>query len=147
MACLRGGDTVVPLPVSCWQKTQWVQLNIRRFGGNEQHITIAGESAGAEAACNLLVSPVAEGLFRRVVIESGPCITGSHGWCGALFVIGVLHQFFSVLAETSRQNGCECRGPHSGVPNPEDDSAPEGYIERSAQLARHITGKTDPRIS
>eukprot|EP01051_Picozoa_sp_SAG22_P005808 SAG22_NODE_358_length_11759_cov_39.384563_8_plen_75_part_00 len=59
---------------------QWAKANIHRFGGDEREITIAGESAGAEAVCNLLVSPVAKGLFKRAVIESGPCITGTHGW-------------------------------------------------------------------
>ena len=42
-------------------------------------MTVAGESAGAESVCNLLVAPPAKGLFLRAVIESGPCLGGSKG--------------------------------------------------------------------
>ena len=50
---------------------QWVRDNIRNFGGNPDNVTIAGESAGAFSVCSLLASPLAEGLFKRAISQSG----------------------------------------------------------------------------
>lgn len=50
---------------------QWVRNNIRAFGGNPDNVTIAGESAGAHNSMNLIVSPLAAGLFHRALFESG----------------------------------------------------------------------------
>ena len=50
---------------------QWVQQNIRKFGGDPTNVTIFGESAGAMDANLLMASPTAKGLFRRVIAESG----------------------------------------------------------------------------
>lgn len=50
---------------------KWVRRNIRAFGGNPQSITVAGQSAGAISVQNLLVSPMATGLFQRAIAESG----------------------------------------------------------------------------
>src|SRR6185503_1935510 len=36
-------------------------------------VTMFGESAGAISVCALLVSPLADGLYRRAIIESGAC--------------------------------------------------------------------------
>jgi para-nitrobenzyl esterase len=58
----------------------WVKENAHHYGGDASKVTIAGESAGAEAVCNLLVSPVAAGKFESAIIESGPCLFGSFGW-------------------------------------------------------------------
>jgi para-nitrobenzyl esterase len=51
---------------------QWVHNNIAQFGGDPQNVTLFGESAGAIDAAMLMTSPLAEGLFRRVISESGP---------------------------------------------------------------------------
>ena len=50
----------------------WVKQNIAQFGGDPDNVTLFGESAGAIDAAQLMTSPLAAGLFKRVISESGP---------------------------------------------------------------------------
>lgn len=50
---------------------RWVQDNISLFGGNPRNVTAFGESAGAMSVANLVASPLAKGLFRRAIVQSG----------------------------------------------------------------------------
>jgi para-nitrobenzyl esterase len=49
---------------------QWVKNNISKFGGDSTKVMIFGESAGGVNTGNLLVSPLASGLFQRACIQS-----------------------------------------------------------------------------
>lgn len=50
---------------------RWVRTNIARFGGDPDNVTIAGQSAGAAAVNDLVLSPPAKGLFHRAIAQSG----------------------------------------------------------------------------
>jgi para-nitrobenzyl esterase len=50
---------------------KWVRARIGTFGGDPDNITLFGESAGACCVSLLLLSPLAQGLFRRAICESG----------------------------------------------------------------------------
>lgn len=50
---------------------RWVHDNVRAFGGDPRRVTIGGQSAGAVAVNDLIVSPAARGLFARAIAQSG----------------------------------------------------------------------------
>jgi para-nitrobenzyl esterase len=50
---------------------QWVRDNVAQFGGDPAKVTIMGHSAGSMAVSELVASPLAHGLFRGAIAESG----------------------------------------------------------------------------
>ncbi|MEA4932226.1 MAG: carboxylesterase family protein [Lawsonibacter sp.] len=53
----------------------WVRRNIGSFGGNPDHITVAGQSAGAMSVQALITSPLTKGMVSRAIMQSGGGVT------------------------------------------------------------------------
>ncbi len=53
------------------ESLEWIQNSIEAFGGDPDNVIITGESAGAENCWSLMLSPLAEGLFHKVIARSG----------------------------------------------------------------------------
>jgi para-nitrobenzyl esterase len=53
---------------------KWVQRNIEKFGGDPQRVTVFGASSGSLDICDLMASPLADGLFQRAIMQSGVCV-------------------------------------------------------------------------
>ena len=49
---------------------QWVQENIKEFGGNPRKVTLMGESAGANSIALHMISDQSKDLFHRAILQS-----------------------------------------------------------------------------
>ncbi|XP_046449417.1 neuroligin-4, Y-linked-like [Daphnia pulex] len=75
----------------------WLKDNIGVFGGDSSRITLSGHGTGAALVNLLMISPIAAGLFQRVVLMSG----------SALSPWALNHQAGKLKAEVARQMDCE----------------------------------------
>lgn len=53
------------------ESLRWIKKNAEAFGGNPDNITIFGESAGSTMMTLIMASEDADGLYNRVICESG----------------------------------------------------------------------------
>ena len=56
---------------------KWVKANIAQFGGDPDHITLMGQSAGAMSVQTLVTSPLSKDLVAGAIIQSGGGLTDS----------------------------------------------------------------------
>ncbi len=63
---------------------KWIRRNISKFGGDPSKVTLLGHSAGAFSVSMLAASPLAKGLFRAAIAESGSNFTPPENspWAG-----------------------------------------------------------------
>lgn len=50
---------------------KWVKTNIAQFGGDPDNVTLFGQSGGGGKIRTLLQTPAADGLYNRVIFQSG----------------------------------------------------------------------------
>ncbi|XP_050720761.1 acetylcholinesterase-like isoform X6 [Eriocheir sinensis] len=75
---LYTGDDVIPGNMGLKDQTlalRWVQENIRSFGGDPERVTIYGQSAGGASVHFQMLTPKAEGLFHRAIMQSGNALS------------------------------------------------------------------------
>jgi para-nitrobenzyl esterase len=56
--------------LDCVAALEWVRLNIARFGGDPDNVTLFGQSGGGSKVAMLMAMPRARGLFHKAIIQS-----------------------------------------------------------------------------
>ncbi|NTU89664.1 MAG: carboxylesterase family protein [Actinobacteria bacterium] len=54
---------------------KWVHENIAAFGGNPEAVTLGGSGTGSVSVSNLVMSPLAAGLFDQAILEGGTLLS------------------------------------------------------------------------
>jgi para-nitrobenzyl esterase len=90
---------------------RWVQGNIAAFGGDPRDVTLFAESAGAWTACHLMASPASEGLWSRVILQSGSCVEPTALWSADEVAQGGDAFAASVGCDTADVRACLRRTP------------------------------------
>ncbi|KAM4636907.1 uncharacterized protein O3C94_017929 [Discoglossus pictus] len=79
---------------------QWVQGNIKDFGGDPESVTIFGESAGGLSVATHVLSPLSKGLFHKAISESGVALLPG-------FLISKAEEFTFVRNVVANISGCD----------------------------------------
>ncbi|OCT84562.1 cocaine esterase-like isoform X2 [Xenopus laevis] len=79
---------------------QWIQDNIKNFGGDTQSVTIFGQSAGGLSVSAHILSPLSKGLFHRAIAESGVALLPN-------LMVHKTEDILPLLELISSKSGCE----------------------------------------
>jgi para-nitrobenzyl esterase len=104
---------------------RWVRANIAAFGGDPAAVVIGGQSAGAVSVNHLVASPLAKGLFRGAVAQSGSGIGIPASLLASAEALGVkiaqqaratsLAQLRTLPAAALQQAACKASAPSDGA--------------------------------
>ena len=87
---------------------KWIQKNISAFGGDADNVTIFGESAGAGSVSLIPLIDDADGLYKRIIAESGSvAFTYSKAECRNLTKLLLEKSGCSTMSELTALSGDE----------------------------------------